>query len=1159
MSDAKLNCTTEQYEAITTIDRNVSVSAGAGSGKTFVLVQRFMHIMEKGNSADSIMAITFTRKAANEMKSRLRKELQKKIDSVSTADPAMQFWQEQLKKLERAQISTFDSLYGRILRENPVEAQVDPGFITAEGFDVSEFESSLVKWYIYDHLQDESVRKLIDVYGLSTVVDFLRNDLLYDFQDIAAEDDLTQYYASAQEQLETFIAKGEAQAVQLAQDIVAMCDEVTNKTGLARLQELSGYLAAGNCSLATIVELLKGNIFKANGAKNPLDGPTAEMVAEAKAKREKIINIDKSLKKLDEIVTDETVIFPIVQAFHEVIKGLYAYMQEQKDQAEMFGFSDIQKRAIDLLANNEEVRHKYQKRFQYIMVDEFQDTNNRQRQLIYWLCGDSCDKLLGNKLFIVGDAKQSIYRFRGAEVSVFARVRKDIKDTGGVNLELSNNFRSRYTVLEACNSTFIPLMDTDNTQDVWFEPLNPKKTEEGAALPTLLRIVYDKDDVRSKFEAEAEAVAAHIRDLCDKENVAYDKIAILMNVMTHISEIQQALQKYNIPYQVVDGRGFFHQQEVLDLLNILTVLDNTYSNAELAGVLRSPYFGLNDTTITKLFLQNRKAPLWDKLREAATNLPKELEQQALVERAYQMLLTLEQDAALMALPELLHAVWQNLQVDAVLSRQQYGAIKLANAIKLRDDCLDYAVSRQVSLHDWLDYINRLRNSAEGEKINMANLNDVKSAVTIMTIHKSKGLEFDTVFVPFLSSADSVKSKAAIMYSKGIGLGIQIPQEDGTWADTSVMRLAKEMDLQKDTEERMRKLYVAMTRAEERLVLSGLGSDVDNSKELASLDWMKQLERIFEKQNSEKQVIEQIIVDALPMAFVSVSSDIQEQGNSFDEEAIAQMEPLPAYVDNGQTRFTPSALQTYEHCERAYFYQEIMGLPEYEEEVVASTEDEWQNVGASGGAIPPIVVGLVAHRTMELYHGNLQAAFKQALEEQKKESIELTYANQSQIDEIYMMLERYVQSSIFQNLPAEKRQLRETKIRFALPNGLSISGIIDFLAEREDGSLMIMDYKTGTPPTPPAFNTGYAYQLALYKMAVEAIYGKPVTKAVLHYLQDISAWELPMDTSAMDYHDFTQEAQDLCMSIHQKGRDEERFACTGKYCEYCGYKYICTRK
>ena len=1158
MSDFKPN--DEQMAAILAIDSNVSVSAGAGSGKTKVLVERFLHILEQDLPAYSpgkqlkldagnILAITFTRKAAGEMKERVRKSIEKRLETDVEG-----FWRKQLDALNRAQISTIHGLCSRILRENPVEMRLDPAFVVAEEFASAEFLGDCLDKYMRRELRDgnPAVRKLIEVYGATGLMRLVQS-ILPALEDIFTVTDLGKPY---QDNVASLPALKDDLCI-LVRDMVLKRKDLVGKTSKAgKVLE----------QMAKIIEDICTGIKKEPVDFTLLQQSIGDMQARGGVKD--YINAIREKQALIENVAVDQAALELLPCWQEFLAGLGSYVREQKQQLDLLNYDDLENYTVELLQSNAEVRHKYQERYHYIMVDEFQDTNDRQRQLIYLLCGDDAEKLEGQKLFVVGDPKQSIYRFRGADVSVFARVRREIEASGGINLLLKTNYRTVDKILLAVNGAFRLLMGEDSSKDVFYEELANHK--QGTELPQLLLVDYNKECGKSKFQVEAEAVAMAIeayhegRDYEGKQllapKVPYGKMAILLRAMTHSEDLANALQERGIPYEIVDGKGFYECQEVLDMLHLLGALGNRYNSLELAGVLRSPYFGLNDETLTKLFLQ-KAACLWDAVQGAEYSAFPE-EQATLLNRAAQILQRLRQQASLVALPELWQCVWQELAVDAVLSVQEHGANKLANVQKLRQLSLEYSAQQQGTLVDWLDYVKRLR-AAEARETT-ANLG-AEDAVQIMTIHKSKGLEFGTVFLPYLNS-NTQPDTAEIKYLRGVGLGIKAPDKKGVLQNTIVLQKVKEEDKKLDLEERKRQLYVAMTRAEDRLIMTGI-AEGKNDKALEELSWLKQLLQIYENDS---------VVEIKPLVIQDKEANGLEQAfsSAVSREELENIAPLPTYADKGPRAFSPSSLQAYLHCQRQYFYQYVMGLPQVEPspQLPSSTSISAKDLGS------------MVHRTLELYKGDLDAALAKATQE---------VAPFYQGEEARTMLENYLASDLYKGIP--KEQKRELAFTLYEKNNIVLSGIIDCLGVKADGSLLLVDYKTGRPPVEGAVNKGYAYQLAIYERVVRERWAKaqngeeaPKLTAELHFLRNNSAWNLEtvQNGEASDYY---AEALALCEEISKKSAEGEFSCVTQKYgkkeqvaascednaiaeqnsvknntqgvaaCDYCPYNYVCNHK
>ena len=834
----------------------------------------------------------------------------------------------------------------------------------------------------------------------------------------------------------------------------------------------------------------------------------------------------------------------LVQDWLAVLQEFYACLSARKQENNVLFNDDLDLLAIEHLQKNEALRQKYQERYKYIMVDEFQDTNERQRQLIYLLCGNKLDNT--NNLFIVGDVKQSIYRFRHADVSVFNRVKEDIAQNAGQNLGMKTNFRSTQSIVESCNTAFCQLMDLPK-EEICLEHHEGANT--GGAKVCLLQVPYkSKDDdlgaKEDKWQKEAEAIAAYLQQELPKVEPQLRpgaSKAILLRAMTHCEILRQTLQGYGINCVVVKGKGFYEQQEVLDILNLLAALHNRYASLELAGALRSNYFGLDDAALTQLFWQTENdKPLWDVLQAVGSGelqLNLQPEQQALAMQAAERLRSLRQAAALMALPELFAQLWDELKPEFVLSQQENGPSKLANVKKLRRLAQQYCQTKQASLAEWLQNVKDLRASSSKEPAATVQADD---ALQIMTIHNSKGLEFDLVILPQLDKSvhgdtASIKYLPGKEGEQGL-LGIKVPDKEMQLQNSGVYEQAKARDSELEEEESRRLLYVAMTRAQKQLVMVGTVAEEKLPEAIVGLPsakgWWQQLQAVYEA-DWETQESSCPWVRLLCAADLSPAVEQQGEQQQLALEPLA-LAPLPAYAACGRTCFTASALQTYLHCQRQYYYQQVLAVPELEKAAVGEQAHE----------LPASVTGSIAHKALELYNGyNAEAVFAIALEE---------FAPGAAATQAKSMFDAYIVSDLYKALP--KKQKRELEFVQPLQQELAAEGVIDLLAFDEDDKMIIVDYKTGTPPEPDEVKLGYAYQLALYKDAAEKLYpGKRVVRAELHFLQNMSVWQLPLDKS------YLQEAIELCEEISGKG-EEEDFACScNESCAYCHYAYLCPQK
>lgn len=1088
--------TEEQLEAIHSLEQNTVVSAGAGSGKTSVLVERYLYLLQPGTgkkpvSTQEILAITFTRKAATEMRQRIRSGIVAKLQSQGEEHA---YWQEQLTNLDKAQIGTIHSLCNSILKNNPVESNLDPAFVVAEERDADVFLETQTKNFVRQQLraQNPEVLQLTGEYGS---VRFLNQ-----VTELWREGNFPPPDADLRPPYEAALDLAEQSRQWLQQTCADDLETALSPKNWQRLQENWPQVQAALAGTGTTRE-----------QRQLLASTLGTLKANSKTDRELVKAIRENLNCFLSIPVLQKAL-GLIPAWQHFLTDLRAYVQNQKAAAGLLSFDDLEQRALDLLSNSPQVLRKYRQKFRYLMVDEFQDTNERQRQLIYLLAGGDKDKLLGNHLFVVGDAKQSIYRFRGADVQVFAQVRAEIKKQGGREIVLAKNFRSQRKVLEFCNRIFAVLLEAGRQHNLIFEPLEADD-ELGQLQPHLWVLEYQKEQREEERLGEAHLMAAEIIRLHQEEKLAFNKIYILLRTMTQVATYAAALQEAGVPYAIVDGRGFFDRQEILDLINLCAVLVNPRDNTALNGVLRSPYFGIDDNWLTRMYLDGEEEFLWDKL-------PRFQEQEPHLARAWKILQNLQQLAACLSLPDLLNAIEEALDPVTVQLLQEGGREKVANYRKFVTLAVNFAAQGGTTV-DWLQELQQQRQ----EKVREAAATVVTSdAVTIMTIHKAKGLEADTVFVPNLD-ARTETDKVSIKYLPGQGLGISVCNEEEELVATPVLQNFKELEKELNGEERSRLLYVALTRAQQRLYL--LGGHLLTKGSSKTSNWVTDLKSILGTADQEVDIRQLDLTTQKPEPPAPLTAVVDDACLPVAEKLAS----LPGFGLHNSTYFSASVLQEYLYCPRRYYYEVVEQIPPLA-----------VDLGPANGQLAATETGHLAHQVLERYDGtNFATVYQQAVQE-------FAGGDTVKAAPVQTMLEQYLASPLYQSFAAKKRQ---TEYRVQLPltddGKLIMTGYIDVLVENEDGSCDIIDYKTGRPPEQEP-GAGYAYQLAFYQLAVARLLGKKVRQASLHFLRNCQEWVLPPG-------DWLQAATGLCRELAGK-KAEADYPVNQEHCQTCPFAYLC---
>lgn len=685
-----MNYTPAQYDAITS-DGNIVVTAGAGSGKTRVLVERYLRLLTTSNtgnadvsdtlpSADALLAITFTDKAAREMRDRVRTTLEARA-RAATRDERV-FWEERRAAIESSRIGTIHSFCASILRNHPAETGLDPRFATLD-----EVETTM--------LITESIETTLGQ-ALSTPLALFHEFSPHELQMIL--EDMIRAGATVQKAIESLpataddlVSRAAAQVPILQRTVIEeLCNNVAWQTACTTLRRLAPIAPANDragsqvCALAdwlvsfypltsdsltTLPDFTPvATIDLRGGSKKAW--PDDETLAQAKDTLKKLRDIYKTFAPLLNLLPDDDLEQRAAQAVQDLVKLYYAARtsySQRKSQRGALDFDDLIHQTRHLLEDNPAVRARWQAEIDTVLVDEFQDTDDDQRALVYALTGFGANAPAPvslpvgwqparlPSLFVVGDGKQSIYRFRGADVSVFRRVEDDICTRGGKRICLATSFRTNATLVAWINRVSHELFSRNRSlqpYEVPFEALDahrpPPEHTRCVEMHILATDTASESDegqselldqpvsaagtaqatvqIGEKRSREAQLIAQRILALVAGEAGAciydqqqqcwrlpvYGDIALLFRASTVFEYYEQAFREHGIPYLTTAGSGYYGRQEVQDLIHLVRVLHDPLDDLALVGVLRSPLFALDDGTIMRLRFANSSS-LWSAL------------------------------------------------------------------------------------------------------------------------------------------------------------------------------------------------------------------------------------------------------------------------------------------------------------------------------------------------------------------------------------------------------------------------------------------------------------------------------------------------------------------------------------------------------------------
>ena len=787
--------------AATAITDNLLVNAGAGSGKTTVLTARYIRLLEEGGlEPGQIVAITFTKRAAREMRERIDLSLAERAASGDSR------WQRARDQLVSAPISTIHAFYARILRAFPVEANIDPSFRVLE-----EMESSF--------LLDQALAKVIQEARTEKCPHLDRLGELLGAQVLEEENNLS---VQLREIYQTLRNRG------IGVEKACLSEYYGKLPGWQQCRDKLLQILAGEAELAAVLgskdkpELAKvrqalveaGSLLAS--AKNPHDlvelyryllPLTALTGGNTKGHKEFVRDGVRHLS----LLLSEALAPLLGEGTLTLLIRLERIYHELKVKAGGLDYSDLQFGVGRLFVQAPEVLPKLRQRYKTYMIDEFQDTDRLQQQIIAKLVEGPGGEIPPGRLFLVGDEKQSIYRFRGAEVRVFDEVRRKLTASAPQREKrITCNFRSRQPLIDLVNALFSQLMGKG--EGVKYIDLTGNREGQG---PCAELVSCSPANDQSPIEAEAQALAARIRKMvtekeelvADKEDrprpVRYGDIAVLLRARTHLREYEHCLRLAGIPYTVVGGIGFFQQQEIVDMYNLLRAVNNLRDELALAAVLRSPLVALDDDSLLALCQARREqgGTLLD--HGAVLSVP----QRQRLEKAGGLIAKLRVERGRQDLPSLVELALELTSFRQVTLSRFSGLQPYANLEKLMNLANQFAAGGNNNLTSFLRWLERAADQDEAE----AQIDDEDSnSVKIMTIHGSKGLEFPVVFLPLCSSKLLLRPGNMLVDEEG-KLVFKFPWQCPVWEE------AKERERVQELEEYKRLLYVAITRARDWLV------------------------------------------------------------------------------------------------------------------------------------------------------------------------------------------------------------------------------------------------------------------------------------------------------------------------------------------------------
>jgi ATP-dependent helicase/nuclease subunit A len=1147
MPSVKTEFTAEQARAIQTRDVSIALSAGAGCGKTFVLTERFLsHLApgENGALADDqlhqLIAITFTDRAAREMRDRIREKCYQRLET----SPPEEFdrWLMLLRNLDSARISTIHAFCGALLRSHAVEAQLDPRFTVIEQSQADTLLAEIIEDTVREILSDAAAPlhkplvNLIVQFGLERlpklVTGLLSSNRPIDFASWKSRSavEIANRWAefcrdTVVPQLMTDFAASSA-----SRELLTVVNELNGASGelRKRCDTLAALLPnppesrnpAADLSIVRESAKVEGLTAKKNWPDNSL---YERFKTAAKKVRDDIDSAWPFLTfNVDVAEIDAAAGLQLLHLAEEVAKRY----ENRKREFAWLDFSDLLIRACQLLtdATHAELQQRLASNLQLLLVDECQDTDPLQVELIQALCGKQHQN---GKLFFVGDYKQSIYRFRGADPSVFRRLQQETPPAG--QMPLSTNFRSQPAILHFVNALFCEALSPENDSALKYQPLRPERKQitPTPAVEFLWAISQDQKSQAGARDAarrqEADFIARRIRQMLDSQEtivgerqpdrswspraVQQRDIAILFRALSDVQHYEERLQHYGIDYYLVGGHAFYAQQEIYDITNLLRALASPADTISLAGVLRSPMFALTDETL--FWLARHPEGLAAGLNSKP--LPAEIgaDQLRRAEFAAQTLQRLRRSKDRLSITGLLNEALALIGYDATLLAEFMGERKLANLRKLLDQARVFDQSGVLGLADFIVQLSQFVVEQPREPLAATNPEGT-NVVRLMTIHQAKGLEFPVVFVADVGRENRQRDRTAV-WNPELGPLVKVPRR-GDGAAISGIDLHATLGAAEDEQERLRLFYVATTRAADYLVLSG--GLFHQELESPSTTWLKLLGERFDLQTGQcraklppEKVFQIPGVKVTTVAPpVSTSTGEKTSRRVLDEviesvlSIVPQREAQEPDSDRNQALAKPVPVDRA--ARRRFSVSRLSGeldlIDDTATTVPLAEDDVPHHPSASAD------LGTLAHEALARMPFNHPGAIAETIDQ----TIEAHAASSAEhAQSVRAMLAQFLQSNRARELAAAKTLYRELDFLLAFPwrtkgAACCLQGIIDCLYQDALGRWHIIDYKTNrvSDETLPAVAAKYEMQLGVYALAVEQILRQPSVELTLHFLR-----------------------------------------------------------
>lgn len=912
-----MNWTPEQSQAIYKKDSNILVAAAAGSGKTAVLVERIINkIIKEKIDIDKLLVVTFTNAAASEMRERILKSIYKIIDSEEPQDEeTINHLQRQITLLNKASICTIDSFCLDVIKNNFFEIEISPNFRIADTAEIDLLKQEVLEKLFEEKYEnhDKDFEKLIKTYTSYRDDTPLKDVILriytyiesnpfplkwlkeqvekFNIKDVKQDFSNTEWgkilLQNMKEELEDCIKKLQAEEKRLSFETELEQYERIILSDIQQLEMVYANLENWDkaYSLINNVDFLRWPTSKkiTNSEKDKAKAIRDKITKDFRAKRAKIFTANSETANVDLIE-----MYEVLSKLEKLIIDFDVEFSKNKKDRNIVDFSDVEHLALKILVKEDEtpseIAKKYQEKFTEIAIDEYQDSNLVQEYILTSISN-------GKNIFMVGDVKQSIYKFRQAMpdlfLSKYSNYSENEANDKGLKIKLFKNFRSRKNVLDFTNLIFENIMgeklgEIDYTEE---EYLNLGASyEEGkedlVSEIDILDTVEDDDEIQEDtkieentqaideealeetekvedIELEAKFVAQKIRDLIDSKFQVYDNkkgefrdirfrdiVILLRSTKNKANIFEKELTNQNINVYSDTSQEYLESYEIQVIMDLLKIIDNPYQDIPLVHVMLSSIGMFTDDDLLEIRLCDQNDDFYTTLLKSRLSVREELREK--IDIFLSKIEDFREKNGYIDLDELIWTIYEETGFLNYVALMPNGALRVANLKMLFERAKQYESASFKGLFNFINFIERIK-LGSGDLGAAKLIGENEDVVRIMSIHKSKGLEFPVVFLSCTGSGFNMMDlNSDILLHQKIGIGVKYIDYDRQIKYDTISKLAlREKLLEENLSEEMRILYVALTRAKEKIYVTGIIKDYQKNKEK-----MQELVDIYKKENGK---------------------------------------------------------------------------------------------------------------------------------------------------------------------------------------------------------------------------------------------------------------------------------------------------------------------